>query len=82
MKFTKKMALELYNINSQIASLKKRADELKAIAQAGEYGDIVIGITVTSRSSIDANLLREVYPSIAEEVTRSTEVRTVRVKKV
>ena len=36
MKFTKKMALELYNINSQIASLKKRADELKAIAQAGE----------------------------------------------
>ena len=78
-------AAELFAVNAEIKKMEERAKVLKeTMKEIGSFEDGGYSVAVRSseRTTIDPKVLREKYPTIAEEVSKTATVVTVSVKKV
>lgn len=76
---------QLAEIRAKQSELKKREDALKKIISALPIGDnrgnkAIASVSESERESFDSKCFREDHPQLAEQYTRSTTVRTVRIK--
>lgn len=78
-------AAELFALTAEIKKMEERAKILKeTMKSVGSFEEDGYSVSVKSseRTTIDPKLLREKYPTIAEEVSKSSTVVSVSVKKV
>jgi len=85
---TKKVAdavSALRELKAQIDTLTAQSDAHRAVILTAvpdgtvEYkGQTIARVSVTERKSIDTTALKTVYPAIAEELTKTTTVTSVR----
>lgn len=78
-------AAELFAVNAELKALEEKAKSLKETMKAiGSFtdGGYAVSVKSSSRTNINPSLLKEKYPTIAEEISYTTDVISVSVKKV
>jgi predicted phage-related endonuclease len=79
------IAATLFSLNAQIKEMEAQASELKEILKSiGSFTEEGYSVTVRSsdRTTVDTKMLKDKYPTIANECSKTTSVVSVAVKKV
>jgi predicted phage-related endonuclease len=78
-------AAELFALNAEIKKMEERAKVLKEMMKdvgSFEDGGYAVAIKSSDRTTVDPKMLREKYPEIAAEVSKTSSVTSVTIKKV
>jgi predicted phage-related endonuclease len=79
------IAAKLFLLNAQIKEMEAQASELKDLLKAiGSFTEEGYSVTVrtSDRTAVDTKVLKDKYPTIARECSKTSSVVSVIVKKV
>ena len=78
-------AAELFALTAEMKKMDERAKVLKELMKSVgsfENGEYAVSVKSADRTTVDPKMLREKYPEIAAEVSKTSSVVSVSVKKI